>query len=120
MSFKKLNCRLSLFNVKSDYYRPIEFIPSYKSTENSDLPKWDYTNKDFKAPRGLHLYIPNNLSLFISINRFLQFFNYKSQNVGLMNDFWMLDGTHWSNSYQIDKDLKNLELNLNDNLYIYK
>ena len=37
-----------------------------------------------------------------------------------MNDFWMLDGTHWSNSNQIDKDLKNLELNLNDNLYIYK
>ena len=120
MTSKKLNFRLRLLSVKSDYYRPIEFIPTYVSTENLNLPKWDYAHQDFKAPRGLHLYIPNNLGIYTSINRFLQFYNYKLRNIGLMNDFWMLDGTHWLNSNQINKDLENIELHLNDNLYIYK
>ena len=109
-----------MFTIKSDYYRPIEFISSALTIEKLHITRWNYAAKPFKDARGLNLFIPNNLNINKSITQFLQFYNYKSQNEDFRNEFWILDGSHWLNFSQIDEDLKDLKLHLDSNLYIYK
>ena len=72
----------------------------------------DYLMND----KELHVYIPNNEDLVTSLQIFVQIYSNRQRDD---HEFWLLDISSWNALEDVTKQLENMPLDLDDDLYFY-
>ena len=64
----------------------------------------------------LHVFIPNELNLDKSIGHFINLYSLRSRT---NREYWLLDVSYWSSVNDAINDLEDLQLDLDDDLFLY-